>query len=220
MSYYSSWLVKHFHFLLCDPIKTAGRSLPVNTLKQSWHSHAMSSSIFSISTSCLILGFFTNWVLICSWSLPTGLLGNTEQDFQVSPGRAALSSACSHTVWLQCCWPSLRGAVWVYGVRGSLFSWRMVPFPQHSPGCGQGLLVTILTGGSDPSDGWLWNLSPHAEVECPREQRDKCTTSSSPGKVRIWILASLFTSLIQQWLPTCCDCNIKMTSEKLHLYFT
>lgn len=35
MSYHSSWLVKHFHFLLCDPIKVAVRGLAVNTLEQS-----------------------------------------------------------------------------------------------------------------------------------------------------------------------------------------
>lgn len=136
MSYHSSCLVKHFHFLLCDPIKIAGCSLPVNSPEQSWHSHAMSSSVFSIFTPYFILGFFTNWTLICSWSLPAGLLGNPEQHFQVSLGRAALCSACSHSSSMLLA--SAFGAVWVYGVRGSLFFWRMLPFPQHSPGCGQG----------------------------------------------------------------------------------
>lgn len=204
MSYHSSWLVKHFHFLLCDPIKVAGCSLPVNTLEQSWHSYAMSSSIFSIFTPYLILGLFTNWILIRSWSLPSSLLGNTEQDFHVSIGRAAFSSACSPVLLAKPSW----GSVGLLGERLLVFVGDGVCWSPPWQ-----VEVTLLMGG-------LWNLAPHAKVKCPLEQRHKWTTSSSSGEVWMWILASLFTSLIQQCFPTCCDCNIKMVSERLLLHFT
>lgn len=149
MSYHSSCLVKHFHFLFCDPIKIAGCSLPVNTLKQSWHSYAMSSSIFSIFTPYLILDFFTNWTLILSWSLPPGLLGNTEQDFQqVSLGRAALPSA----VWAgsSAAGPAIVEQGGFNGWEVSCFSggWSLCPAPWH---------------GEWP---FWWPLAPRAQVRC------------------------------------------------------
>lgn len=152
-------------------LKLQAARLPVNTLEQSWHSYAMSSTTFSIFAPYLILGFFTNWILIGSWSLAAG---KTEQDFQVSLRRAALSSACSH---------SHRGAVWVCWVRGFLFFWRMVPFPQPSPGWAQGCAGHHLTGTSDPYGGWPLEPGSCAEVKCPCEQRGKCSASSSSGKV-------------------------------------
>lgn len=124
MSYHSSCLVKHFHFPLCDPIKIAGCSLPVNTLKQSWHSYAMSSSILSIFTPYLILGFFTNWIPILSWSLLVWL----ETQSRIS-SRYPLGEQLCLLLLAQPLWSSVA----LMG-ESFLFFWRMVPLPQHSPG--------------------------------------------------------------------------------------
>lgn len=119
----------------------------------------------------------------------------------------------------QCCQLNHHGsrAVLVYHVRGFLFFWGMFPFTLKSPGW---VLVITLTCESDPSGRWVWALTPHPELKCPREQRDKCATSSASGKVWIWISASLFTSIhlfSGSFLPV--DCDMKMISRRI-LFFT
>lgn len=60
---------------------------------------------------------------------------------------------------------------------------RSLVFLEDGPGCGQGCAGHHLTGTSDPCGGWPLEPGSCAEVKFSRDPRDKCSTSSSSGKV-------------------------------------
>lgn len=144
MSYHSSWLVKHFHFLLCDPIKIAGCKAACK--------HPRTELTFICNVIYHIFHFcpiFNSWFLY-----------KLNFNWQLEPCCWKDRAGFSGVLWESSFVFSHRGAVWVCWVRGFLFFWRMVPFPQPSPAEVRGVLVTTWQGQVTLVVGGLWNLAP------------------------------------------------------------